>query len=238
MSDAQRAGQQASEQLEERGLLDQIVEEGRMGKDPSAKERGRELVKIFAEQVLEGSMAVSKDAEAMINARIAQIDHLLSIQLNEIMHHQAFQKLESTWRGVKYLIDQSETSDMLKIKIFNATKRELLRDLQRAPEFDQSALFKKVYEEEFGVFGGSPFAALIGDYEFSRHPEDVELLERVAQVAASAHAPFLSAASPEMFNWRAIRVWTRRAIWRRYSTRPSTRSGKASGRAKIRATRD
>ncbi len=200
MSDAQRAGQQASEQLEERGLLDQIVEEGRMGKDPSAKERGRELVKIFAEQVLEGSMAVSKDAEAMINARIAQIDHLLSIQLNEIMHHQAFQKLESTWRGVKYLIDQSETSDMLKIKIFNATKRELLRDLQRAPEFDQSALFKKVYEEEFGVFGGSPFAALIGDYEFSRHPEDVELLERVAQVAASAHAPFLSAASPEMFN--------------------------------------
>ncbi|MBL8213416.1 MAG: type VI secretion system contractile sheath large subunit [Bryobacterales bacterium] len=200
MSDAQRAGQQASEQLEERGLLDQIVEEGRMGKDPSAKERGRELVKIFAEQVLEGSMAVSKDAEAMINARIAQIDHLLSIQLNEIMHHQAFQKLEATWRGVKYLIDQSETSDMLKIKIFNATKRELLRDLQRAPEFDQSALFKKVYEEEFGVFGGSPFAALIGDYEFSRHPEDVELLERVAQVASSAHAPFLSAASPEMFN--------------------------------------
>lgn len=200
MSDAQRAGQQASEQLEERGLLDQIVEEGRMGKDPSAKERGRELVKIFAEQVLEGSMAVSKDAEAMINARIAQIDHLLSIQLNEILHHQAFQKLEATWRGVKYLIDQSETSDMLKIKIFNATKRELLRDLQRAPEFDQSALFKKVYEEEFGVFGGSPFAALIGDYEFSRHPEDVELLERVAQVASSAHAPFLSAASPEMFN--------------------------------------
>jgi len=200
MSDAQRAGQQAGETLEERGLLDQIVEEGRMGKDPSAKERGRELVKIFAEQVLEGSMAVSKDAEAMINARIAQIDHLLSIQLNEIMHHQAFQKLEATWRGVKYLIDQSETSDMLKIKIFNATKRELLRDLQRAPEFDQSALFKKVYEEEFGVFGGSPFASLIGDFEFSRHPEDVELLERIAQVAASAHAPFLSAASPEMFN--------------------------------------
>jgi type VI secretion system protein ImpC len=200
MSEAQRAAAQAQDTVLESSLLDQIVEEGRLGKDPAAKERGKELVKIFAEQVLEGSMAVSKDAEAMINARIAQIDHLLSIQLNEVLHHPAFQKLESTWRGVKYMMDQSETSAMLKIKIFNCNKRELLRDLQRAPEFDQSTLFKKVYEEEFGIFGGAPFAGMVGDYEFSRHPEDVELLERVAQVAASAHAPFLSAASPEMFN--------------------------------------
>ncbi len=192
----------AQEQVLEAGgsLLDQIVEEGRMGKDPASKERGKELVRMFAEQVLEGSMAVSKDAEAMINARIAQIDHLLSLQLNEILHHAAFQKLESTWRGVKYLIDQSETNDMLKIKLLNVNKRELLRDLQRAPEFDQSAMFKKVYEEEFGIFGGAPFAGIVGDYEFSRHPEDVELLERVSQVAAAAHAPFLTAASSEMFN--------------------------------------
>ena len=194
------AGPGVTEQVLEGSLLDKIVEEGRMGKDPSSKERGKELVKVFAEQVLEGSMAVSKDAEAMINARIAQIDHLLSLQLNEILHHAAFQKLEGTWRGVKYLIDQSETNDMLKIKIFNCNKREMLRDLQRAPEFDQSALFKKVYEEEFGIFGGAPFASMIGDYEFSRHPEDVELLERISQVAASAHAPFLTAASAEMFN--------------------------------------
>ena len=200
MSDAKRAGAQPQEQVLEGSLLDKIVDEGRLGKDPAAKERGKELVKIFAEQVLEGSMAVSKDAEAMINARIAQIDHLLSIQLNEIVHHPTFQKLESTWRGVKYMINQSETSAMLKIKIFNVNKRELLRDLQRAPEFDQSSLFKKVYEEEFGIFGGAPFAALVGDYEFSRHPEDVELLERISQVAASAHAPFLTAASSEMFN--------------------------------------
>lgn len=200
MSDAQRAGAQAQEQVLEGSLLDKIVDEGRLGKDPAQKERGRELVKMFAEQVLEGSMAVSKDTEAMINARIAQIDHLLSLQLNEVLHHPVFQKLESTWRGVKYLIDQSETNAMLKIKLFNANKRELLRDLQRAPEFDQSTLFKKVYEEEFGIFGGAPFAGLVGDYEFSRHPEDVELLERISTVAASAHAPFLSAASPEMFN--------------------------------------
>src|SRR5215467_15303996 len=159
MSEGQKvaASQGAAEQLGERSLLDQIVEEGRLAKDPAAKERGKNLVKEFVAQVLDGSMTVSKDAEAMITARIAQIDHLLSIQLNEVLHHQAFQKLEGSWRGLKYLMDQSETSDQLKIKVLNVSKKDLLRDLQRAPEFDQSALFKKVYEEEFGIFGGAPF---------------------------------------------------------------------------------
>ena len=114
-----------------------------------------------------------------------------------MLHHPAFQKLEATWRGIKYLIDQCETSDMLKIKVLNVSKNDLLKDLQRAPEFDQSALFKKVYEEEFGVFGGAPFAALVGDYEFGRGPEDMELLEQISQVASAAHAPFMSAASSE-----------------------------------------
>src|SRR5437868_5262904 len=98
------------------------------------------------------------------------------------------------------MMDQSETGVRFEIRIFNVTKRELLRDMDRAAEFDQSALFKKIYEEEYGVFGGAPFAAMIGDYEFGKHPEDVELLEKVSNVAAAAHAPFLSAASPEMFN--------------------------------------
>jgi type VI secretion system protein ImpC len=201
MSDPQSAApQKLQEQVLEHGLLDQIVDEGRLGRDVAARERGKDLVKEFITQVLDGSMSVAKDAEAMINARIAQIDHLISLQLNEVLHHAAFQKLESTWRGLKFLLDQSETGENLKIKIFNATKKDLLRDLQRAPEFDQSTLFKKVYEEEFGVFGGAPFAAMVGDYEFGRGPEDVELLEKISQVAASAHAPFLSAASPEMFN--------------------------------------
>ena len=102
-----------------------------------------------------------------------------------MLHHPAFQKLEATWRGIKYLLDQSETNDRLKIKVLNVTKKELLKDLQRAPEFDQSALFKKVYEEEFGMFGGAPFAALVGDYEFGRGPEDIELLETVSQVASA-----------------------------------------------------
>ncbi|HUF27355.1 MAG TPA: type VI secretion system contractile sheath large subunit [Gemmatimonadaceae bacterium] len=181
-------------------LLDQIVEQGRVGRDPVAKQRGKELVRQFVAEVLEGAMTIAPDTEAMINARIAQIDHLLSIQVNEIIHAPEFQKLEASWRGLKYLLSQSETSEKLKIKVLNVSKKDLLRDLQRAPEFDQSALFKKVYEEEFGVFGGAPFGAVIGDYEFGRSAQDIELLEKIAQVAAASHAPFLSAAGADMFN--------------------------------------
>ena len=194
---------QSTEQ-QELGLLDQIVEQGRLGKDPAARERGKSLVKEFVSQVLQGEMTVSRDTESMINARIAQIDHLLSIQLNEILHHPEFQKLEGSWRGLKFMLDQSETSDMLKIKVLNCSKKELLRDLQRAPEFDQSALFKKVYEEEFGIFGGAPFGALLGDYEFGKGPEDLELLEKISNTASAAHAPFLTAASPELFNMESF----------------------------------
>jgi type VI secretion system protein ImpC len=202
MADPQsaQASVSAGEQVQESNLLDQIVEEGRFGAEPAAKERGKNLVKEFVAQVLEGSMTIARDAEMMINARIAQIDHLISLQLNEVLHHPSFQKLEGTWRGVKYLMDQSETGTQLKIKILNCGKKELLKDLQRAPEFDQSALFKKVYEEEYGVFGGSPFGALVGDYEFGKHPEDIELLEKVSNVAAAAHAPFVSAANSDLFN--------------------------------------
>src|SRR5689334_5387404 len=203
MADAkQSAASQASasEKLVESSLLDRIVEEGRMAKDAGAKERGKDLVKEFVAQVLEGSITVGRDTETMINARIAQIDHLLSIQLNEILHHPDFQKLEASWRGLKFLMSQSETSTMLKIKILNVSKKELLKDLHRAPEFDQSALFKKVYEEEYGVFGGTPFGTLVGDYYFDKTGQDIELLEKVSNVAAAAHAPFISSAGPTMFN--------------------------------------
>ena len=186
--------------VNEVSLLDEITSRGRFGTDKVARDRGKDLVKEFVTQVLEGHMTLSRDAEATIGARVAEIDRLVSLQLNEIMHHPSFQKLEATWRGIKYLLDQSETNASLKIKLLNVSKKDLLRDLQRASEFDQSAFFKKVYEEEFGVYGGSPFAALVGDYEFGRGSADIELLDRVSQVAASAHAPFLTAASPEMMN--------------------------------------
>jgi len=202
MSEAQKVapsgpGQETTQQT---NLLDTIVEEGRFGKEAASQERGKDIIKEFIGQVLQGEVTVSKDTEAMINARIAQIDHLISLQLNEILHAPAFQKLEGSWRGLKYLLDNTETSTMLKIRVLNVSKKELLKDLQRAAEFDQSATFKKIYEDEYGVFGGEPFAALIGDYEFTKHPEDIELLDRMSHVAAGAHAPFLTAAGPELMN--------------------------------------
>ena len=200
MAESKKEAAQAVTTEGDLSLLDQIVEQGRMGKDPESKSRGKDLVKRFVSEVLEGTISINRDTETMINARIAQIDHLLSLQLNEIMHHPDFQRLEGSWRGLKYLMNQSETGPMLKVKVLNVSKKDLLRDLQRAPEFDQSALFKKVYEEEYGVFGGTPFGAMVGDYYFDKSGQDIELLEKISSVAAAAHAPFMTAASHEMLS--------------------------------------
>ncbi|MCX6614004.1 MAG: type VI secretion system contractile sheath large subunit, partial [Acidobacteria bacterium] len=205
MAEKQAANQAAAAQAQELNLLDSIVEQGRFGSDTPARERGKNLVKEFVGQFLEGHMNVARDVETMINQRIAQIDHLLSLQLNEILHHADFQKLEGSWRGLRHMVFNSNTSANLKIRVLNSTKKDLLRDMQRAPEFDQSALFKKIYEEEYGVFGGAPYGALIGDFEFGKHPEDVELLEKISQVAAAAHAPFFAAAAPSLVN---LDSWT------------------------------
>lgn len=200
MADPTKAAAQTVTTESDISLLDQIVEQGRLGKDAESKSRGKDLVRRFVSEVLEGAITINRDTETMINARIAQIDHLLSLQLNEILHHPDFQRLESSWRGLQYLMKNTESSAMLKVKVLNVSKKDLLRDLQRAPEFDQSALFKKVYEEEYGVFGGTPFGALVGDYYFDKSGQDIELLEKVSNVAAAAHAPFISAASHDMLN--------------------------------------
>ncbi|MDC6706041.1 type VI secretion system contractile sheath large subunit, partial [Leclercia adecarboxylata] len=121
-------------------------------------------------------------------ARVAELDRLISQQLSAIMHAPEFQKLESTWRGLHYLVKETSTGQTIKIKALNATKRDLTKDFKTAIEFDQSALFKKVYEEEFGTFGGAPFGALIGDYEITRQPEDMYFIEQMAHVAAASHA--------------------------------------------------
>lgn len=201
MSDAKAAAAAAQQATtaEEASLLDQILTVTPY-KQAEPRDQFTATLKDFLADCIKNEVTVSRDTEALINARVAQIDHLISIQLNEIMHHESFKKLEGSWRGLKYLLDHSETSDQLKIKVLNVTKKELLRDLQKAAEFDQSALFQKVYEEEFGTFGGSPIGAMIGDYEMTNHPEDMEFLEKVSQVAASAHAPFLTSASPALMN--------------------------------------
>lgn len=181
---------------EQEGVLDQIISETRIGKDDWERDQSRRQIATLVDEVMQGTLRVSKDLEATINARIADIDKVLSAQLNLIMHAPEFQKLEGAWRGLHYLIQQSETSTTLKIRVLNITKDELRKDLEKAVEFDQSALFKKVYEDEYGTFGGAPFSALIGDYEFGRNPTDISLLEKISNVAAAAHAPFLSAADP------------------------------------------
>ncbi|MEJ8675882.1 type VI secretion system contractile sheath large subunit [Chromobacterium amazonense] len=181
-------------------LLDRIIQEGRMAHDEVQQEYAKDLLNEFATQVLDEGMAIDKDTVAMINHRIAIIDQLLSKQLNNILHHPDLQKLEASWRGLHYLVMNTETGSRLKLRLLNASKDELLNDLEKAVEFDQSALFKKVYEEEYGTFGGYPISLLIGDYEFGRHPQDIALLEKLSNVAAAAHAPLITAASPRLFD--------------------------------------
>lgn len=194
----------SEEVQEEKSVLDRIIEDGRIAREETQKEWAKDLVSEFVGQIMEGEMVVSKDTEAMINSRISQIDELISKQLNEVMHNPDFQHLEASWRGLHYLVHQSETGERLKIRVLNVSKKDLLKDMEKASEFDQSALFKMIYEEEYGMFGGSSYGALIGDYEFSNHPQDLSLLEKVSQVAAAAHAPFISAASPKLFNWESF----------------------------------
>jgi len=181
------------------GLLDSIIDESHVATNETEHSHTKHLINELVDQVLAGSVTVSKDLAASIDMRVAELDKLISDQLNAIMHHADFQKLESSWRGLKYLVMQSETSTQLKIKVLNVNKKDLIKDFKTAPEFDQSALFKKIYEEEYGTFGGAPYASLVGDYEFSRHPEDFFLLEQMSHVAAAAHAPFVAAASSSLF---------------------------------------
>jgi type VI secretion system protein ImpC len=181
-------------------LLERIMVEGKLARDESQREYARDLVGEFVNSVLAEGGTVSGDVVALINDRIAEIDDLLSAQLNEILHHPDLQRLEASWRGLSYLVFGTETSTRLKLRLLNITKAELLKDLEKAVEFDQSALFKKIYEEEYGTFGGHPYSMLMGDYEFGRHPQDVLLLELISNVAAAAHAPFVAAASARLFD--------------------------------------
>jgi len=203
MAEEEKKEEQAAEgaaEGEELGLLDTIIQEGKMARDESQLPYAKDLIGEFVTQILDEGMAVSADTVAMIEDRIAQIDELLTNQLNEIMHADDFQKLEASWRGLNYLVMNTETGEMLKLRLLNIAQKELLSDLEKAAEFDQSQLFKKLYEEEYGTFGGHPYGLLVGDYEFGRHPQDMALIEKISNVAAAAHAPFISAASPRLFD--------------------------------------
>ncbi len=183
-------------------LIDRIFNQGKIIRDESQRPYALELVNEYSTQILDQGMAIGKDTVVEgIKDRIAKIDELLSNQLNQIMHDPEFQRLEASWRGLHYLIMNTETSAMLKLRLLNVTQKEIVSDLEKATEFDQSVLFKHVYEQEYGTFGGNPFSVMIGDFEFGRHPQDVAMLEKISNVAAAAHAPFIAEASPRLFDW-------------------------------------
>ena len=184
---------------QEADLLDQIVDKSKVAKSTEEHSRARDIISELVDQVLDGQVVVSDNVAVMLDARVAEIDALISKQLSAIMHAEEFQQLEGSWTGLQYLIENSATSQNLKVKVMNVAKKDLIRDFQSALEFDQSSMFKKVYEEEFGTFGGAPFGALIGDYSITRQPADMYFVEQMSHVAAAAHAPFISAASPELF---------------------------------------
>ncbi|MEN8237389.1 MAG: type VI secretion system contractile sheath large subunit [Pseudomonadota bacterium] len=179
--------------------MDKVLKEGKLMRDESQRDFASALLQEFVKQLTKEKVT-SADSLSFIAKNIQRIDALLTGQLNEIMHHPDFQSMEGSWRGLHYLVMKTETGRLLKLRVLNITKKELLKDLERAVEFDQSQLFKKVYEEEYGTFGGTPYSCLLGDYEFGRHPQDMALLEKLSQVAAAAHAPFMTAASPALFD--------------------------------------
>ena len=178
-------------------------------KSDRAKSEVQAAVSTLAEQVLEGQALVSDDAISTINAIIAEIDAKLTEQVNLILHHEDFQQLEGAWRGLHHLINNTETDEMLKIRVMPISKKDLSKTLKRykGTAWDQSPLFKKMYEEEFGTQGGEPFGALVGDYHFDHSPQDVEILSGMAQIAAAAHAPFIAGADPTLMgmdSWQEL----------------------------------
>lgn len=197
MAETQEQAAAGATETQEASFLDQAIAATKQT-DP---DRTAELLRTLTQEALAGTVTYSKNLTQTINNAIVAIDAKISTQLNAIMHHPDFQKLEGTWRGLNYLVMNSETGSSLKIRVINCTKRELYKSLTKASEFDQSTIFKKIYESEFGSPGGEPYGALIGDYEFGNHPEDTELLSLMSNVAAAAFAPFVTAASPKMFGF-------------------------------------
>ncbi|MFG1462659.1 type VI secretion system contractile sheath large subunit [Xanthobacter sp. DSM 24535] len=200
MAEAQTQEAVAESAVAEAGALS-FLDQAIAATKQTDPDRTAELLRTFTREALSGTVTYSKNLSQTINNAIKGIDAKISTQLNAIMHHADFQKLEGTWRGLNYLVMNSETGAGMKIRVMNCTKKELYKSLTKSSEFDQSTIFKKIYETEFGSPGGEPYGALIGDYEFTNHPEDIELLTQMSSVAAAAFAPFIAAASPKLFGF-------------------------------------
>jgi type VI secretion system protein ImpC len=197
---------QVTEQVGEVSDFSSLLNKEFKPKSDRAKQEVENAVQTLAEFVLKDTSLVSNDAIESIESIIAQIDKKLTDQVNLILHHADFQKLEGTWRGLHYMVNNTETDEMLKIRVMNISKNELGKTLKKfkGTSWDQSPLFKKLYEEEFGQFGGEPFGCLMGDYYFDHSPQDVDLLGQIAQISAASHAPFITGVAPstlQMDSW-------------------------------------
>lgn len=179
--------------------LNQVIDNTRAIRRESDRDRMKLQLNHFLSEILTGSVLVSSDLIGSIEQRIAAIDELLSRQVSLIIHASDFQKKESSWRGLHKLV-QSSVTENTQIRLLQCTKQDLLKDFKSASDFDQSMLFKCVYESEYGTFGGIPFSAFVGDFQFDNTPQDINLLEQISHVAAAAHAPFLSAIAPGMLS--------------------------------------
>jgi type VI secretion system protein ImpC len=189
-------------QTAEVGEFEALLNKEFKPKTSQAQEAIQTAVRTLAEQALQGAHVISTDVLRTVDAMIAEIDRKLSEQINLIIHHEDFKSLEGAWRGLNHLVFNTETDEMLKIRFLNISKKEVGRTLRsyKGALWDQSPLFKKIYEEEFGTPGGQPYGVLIGDYSFDHSPPDVEILSGMGQIAAAAHAPFIAAASPTVMN--------------------------------------
>ena len=191
------------------GDLDALLQKEFRPKTDEAKEAVEKAVRTLAEQALVQTQLISADVVQSITAMIAALDRKLSEQINVILHHPDFQKLEGAWRGLHYLVNNTETDEMLKIRVLNISKTELGKTLKRykGTAWDQSPIFKRVYEQEYGQFGGEPFGCMVGDYYFDHTPPDVELLGEMGKVSAAAHSPFIAGAGPtvmQMGTWQEL----------------------------------
>ncbi len=209
MADEQQQALQAEGAVLEGSPLTELLQKEFKPKTDEAKSAVQQAVRTLAEQALAQTTLISADVVKSIEAIIAEIDKKLSEQINLILHHQDFQKLESGWRGLHYLVNNTETDEMLKIRVMNISKADVGKTLKKfkGTAWDQSPIFKRVYEEEYGQFGGEPFGCLVGDYYFDQSPPDVELLGEMAKVSAAAHTPFIAAASPtvmQMDSWQEL----------------------------------
>lgn len=182
-------------------LLDQAIAVTKQ----TAPDQTKDLLTVFVQGIINGTIVWDKNLVITLNEAIQKIDKKLSDQLREIMHSEVFRKAEGSWRGLHYLVTNSETSSILKIKVMNAEKREIFKDLNKASDFDQSQLFKKVYESEFGSAGGDPYSILVSDYDFSNTPDDLEMLQNISGIAASSFCPFIASANASAFGFDA---WT------------------------------